>query len=208
MKITEEELSALSAEVGTRLSEGRYRHTQGVEQMAARLGALFFPPDTVRALRAAALLHDIAKELPKEEQLSLIRESGFAVTEEDVSSPTLYHAFAAPALIRRDFPCFATEEILRAVFFHTTGDAEMNTFEKIIFLTDFIEEGRTYPSCVRTRERLFSALGKEMPPERALDDAVLFTLDLTIVSLTERHVPINLRTVKARNSMLSKTYTT
>ncbi|HBJ19268.1 MAG TPA: hypothetical protein DDY70_06000 [Clostridiales bacterium] len=203
MNISENELKELSESVGRRLSEKRYRHTLGVEKMAKTLGELFFPEDTVRALRAAALLHDIAKELPEERQIALMKNAGFPVGEEDFSSAPLYHAFAAPAVIREDFPRFATPEILRAVFYHTTGDEVMSTFDKIIFLSDFIEEGRTYPSCVKARESLFHALSDGTPFERALDEAVLFTLDLTIASLIDRRMNMNLRTVRARNSILA-----
>ena len=79
----------------------------------------------------------------------------------------------------------------------------MDTFDKIVFLSDFIEEGRTYPSCIRVREDLFAALSGGKEKERALNEAVLLTLDLTIASLLERRLNINLRTVKARNSMLA-----
>lgn len=203
MKISEADLSLLSEEVKRRLSEKRYLHTLGVERMAKKLGELFFSEDTVRELRAAALLHDIAKELPEDEQKALIRAAGFPVTEEDLSSSPLYHAFAAPEVIRRDFPEYATEKILRAVFFHTTGDPSMDTFEKIVFLSDFIEEGRMYPSCITVRESLLSTLSAGEPKEAALDRAVLRTLDLTVVSLIDRHADINLRTVRARNSILA-----
>lgn len=206
MKISEEDLTVLSEEVKRRLSEKRYLHTLGVERMAKQLGELFFSEDTVRELRAAALLHDIAKELPEDEQIALIRAGKSPVTEEDLSSPPLYHAFAAPEVIRRDFPAFATEKILRAVFFHTTGDPSMDSFEKIIFLSDFIEDGRTYPACLSARERLFSDLSAGKSKETALDCAVLHTLELTVISLIDRHADINLRTVRARNSILAATF--
>ena len=203
MSITEKDLHLLSEEVGARLSEKRYRHTLGVERMAKTLGEYFFSPERTAQLRAAALLHDIAKELPEKEQIALIRKGHFPVSEEDLSSEPLLHAFAAPEVIRRDFPHFADESILHAVFCHTTGDTDMDTFDKIVFLSDFIEEGRTYPSCIRVREDLFAALSEGKEKERALNEAVLLTLDLTIASLLERRLNINLRTVKARNSMLA-----
>lgn len=186
------------------LSPERYRHTLGVEKSAAWLSSFFFSEEAGREISAAALLHDIAKELPKEEQLRLIREGGAPLTEEDLSTPTLYHAFAAPALIRRDFPRFATENILSAVFAHTTGRANMTLFEKIIFLSDYIEEGRTYPSCVEVREQLLHALSEGVSPQEALDRAVLSTLEQTLLSLTERALPVNSRTAAARDALLAR----
>lgn len=204
MIITEEELSALRRAVAPYLSPARYRHTLGVAKSAAYLASSFFSKEAVRELCAAALLHDIAKELPQEEQKRLMQEGDEPLDEEDLSTPALYHAFAAPALIKRDFPRFATEDILSSVFYHTTGRAGMTLFEKIVFLSDYIEEGRTYPSCVKVRSDLAHALAEGVSPREALDRAVLSALEYTLSSLTERSLAVNSRTVAARDALLTE----
>ncbi|MBQ1261285.1 MAG: bis(5'-nucleosyl)-tetraphosphatase (symmetrical) YqeK, partial [Clostridia bacterium] len=154
MKYSEISLNDLKNDVATRLSKKRFEHTLGVEKMAAYIGEHLLA-ERVSELRAAAILHDVAKELPDTELLSLMRKSDFSLSDEDFKSSKLYHSFAADALIKRDFPDFASEDILSAVHNHTAGDADMSLFDSIIFLSDFIEEGRVYRDCVDLREMLY-----------------------------------------------------
>ena len=60
--ITEEMLEGLRERVMRKISPKRFGHTLAVEEMVARLCALYCPEYTLR-LRAAALLHDVTKEL-------------------------------------------------------------------------------------------------------------------------------------------------
>ena len=62
LKITEKMLDALREEVKGSMSPQRFVHTAAVEEMIARLCALYCPEHTL-PLRAAALLHDLTKEL-------------------------------------------------------------------------------------------------------------------------------------------------
>ena len=127
----------LKAAVEARMSQKRFLHTLGVVKAARQLGEELMP-EKIQSLTVAAHLHDIAKELPTEELLTLSSEYGYVTTEEDMNSPQVLHSFAAPAVIKRDFPEYASEEILSAVFKHTTGDGEMSVFDEIIFLSDLI----------------------------------------------------------------------
>lgn len=204
MTFSDTELSALRDAVCSRLSPARFAHTLGVEACVARLAPLFLSEEKRSELRAAAILHDIAKELPAEEQKQWIRAESLPLTAEDLSSPTLLHAFAAPALIRRFFPHFATEDILSAVFYHTTGRPGMTTFEKLLFLSDYIEEGRTYPSCIEVRRALFSDLENGVAPLAALDTAVLSVTEQTLRSLSARGISPNSRTLATRDFLLSR----
>lgn len=200
----ENELVALRAAVRARLSEKRYKHTLGVETAAARLAQAFLP-EKENDLRAAALLHDIAKELPTEEQLRLIDEGHADVSPAERNMTAILHAYAAPAVILRDFPTFATEEILRAVACHTAGREDMTVFDKIIFIADYTEDGRTYPSCVSVREKLARDI-KNGEGLCALDMAVLSSVDETVLSLIGRSSLISEKTILTRNAVLTKLF--
>lgn len=200
--LTESELTTLRGSVRTRMSEGRYAHTLGVERAARRLGAILLP-EREAALAAAALLHDVAKELDRDAQLELIAEDGMTLSDADRRTPALFHAFAAPALIRRDFARFATSEILSAVRWHTVGSPDMTLFDRIIFLSDYIEDTRSYPSCIAVREELYRDLASGEPPMRALERAMLRTIDETLQFLIKKGSFISELTLRTRNAILA-----
>lgn len=196
------DISNLYVEVEKRLSEKRYKHTLGVEQMALRLGEIYLP-EKLAELRCAALLHDIAKELPEVEQLNLMRASSLSLTDEDFNTPSAYHSFAAPALILKDFPEFSTPDILSAVFNHTLGATDMSLFDKIIFIADYIEEGRVYESCSKTRKFLFDSLEDGVDKLVALNRAICLSIESTRESLMARGRKMNSRSIQLLNSLMS-----
>lgn len=205
MQICEYKIDALRDAVRAYMSEKRYVHTLGVEEMAKQL-AKYCLPDKIAPIRCAALLHDIAKEMPKEEQLSVLASMP-EITDSDLASSPAHHAFCAPYLIKRDFPEFATTDILSAVFNHTTGHPDMSLFDEIIFLADYIEEGREYAECIRIRESLLNKLRSAKDAEECLlwlHKAVIAELDSTLLSLTKRGMYINERTVATRNAFIGR----
>ena len=201
---SEKELDTLREEVRARLSEKRYRHTLGVEKMAAYLGE-YFIPEKIQQLRAAALLHDVAKELPKEEQLDLIKKGGIRLSKEELNSVPTLHSFAAVYLIKRDFPKFSERAILSACKNHTVGSPRMTVFEEIIFLSDYIEEGRSYEACVSVRNKLLASLsGKRRENLKALHFATLSALENTLSQLENKKMPVNPKTVLTKTAFSSK----
>ncbi len=194
------ELELLKGEVEKRLSAPRFLHTVGVCDAAKRL-AIELLPDRETDLIAAAYLHDIAKELPTDELISLSREYGYEPTSDDISSPQVLHAFAAPSVIKKDFPDYATDDILSSVFKHTTGDTQMSVFDEIIFISDYIEDGRKYPSCIEVREMLYENLrlaANIAKKEAALHKAVLKSIEYTLESLEKKHKTVNPKTLAAK----------
>ena len=206
MIYNENQLSQLRDAVKKRLSEKRFAHTLGVEDAAASL-AEYILPDRVSELRAAALLHDISKELCDEEQIAIMRASLSDVTESDILSPPIYHSLTAPFIISRDFPLFATDDILSSALNHTVGAPDMSLFDEIIFVSDYIEAGRSYCSCVSVRERLMSCVERSIDKEAcisALHDATIASLENTIISLIERGRFLHEKTVSTRNAFLGR----
>ena len=82
MKYTDADIDKLRRDVAAYLTEKRYRHTLAVEGETAYMAALYMP-ERENELRAAALLHDIAKKLSYENQLNYIREFDIMIGEKD-----------------------------------------------------------------------------------------------------------------------------
>ena len=201
---SEKELSILRDDVGKRLSEKRFRHTLGVEKMAAYLGD-FCLPDKKQSLRAAALLHDIAKELPVEEQIDLIKKAGIRLSKDELLSTPTLHSFASVYLIKRDFPKFSEKNILLACRNHTVGAPRMSIFEEIIFLSDYIEEGRKYENSVLVRDELLSSLSENRAKNlKALHYATYSSLDYTVSHLKESGKSINPGTLLTKTAFSTK----
>ncbi len=202
---SEIQLNNLRECVGQRLSDKRFRHTLGVERMAKFLAEKIMPERTSE-IRAAALLHDITKELSDREQIDILNNLS-DITDSDLISAPIFHSLSAPTVILCDYPQFATRDILSAVKKHTTGDPEMSIFDEIIFISDYTEEGRTYPACVAVREDLLlglnsSEIGDDAIP--CLHDAVIKALNNTIISLTNRGEFLHEKTVMTRNAFLGR----
>lgn len=184
------------------MSEKRYQHTLGVERCVRKLASIYLPEEE-ESLAAAALLHDISKELPYEEHLRLIREMGIELSDAQLRSPDILHAISAAAVIRRDFTEWAEDRILRAISYHTVGNRNMTLFDKLLLISDYIEEGRTYASCVAVREELFSRLVTAEDRSMLLDRTLLSILDHTIVFLVRHGLFIFEESLLLRNSILS-----
>ena len=133
MIYSEQDLNELKELVEQRISPKRFSHVLGVERCAARLASSLIP-DSISEVRAAAILHDVSKQLPYAEQIDLLNEAGFELNDEDMLTEGVLHSFTAPIIIKRDFEKFSTDDILSATLKHTVGDEEMSIFDKIIFI--------------------------------------------------------------------------
>ncbi len=190
---TKEELNTLEEEVKNRLSAYRFNHTLGVAKAAERLGS-FIMPDRCSELIAAAMLHDIAKELDDESTALLLKESGFTMSEEDLSVKPALHSISGAALVKRDFPLFATPSVVSAVYNHTVGSPDMDLFSEIIFIADYIEEGRTYFYSKVVADFIFKGFDNNATEKNIiLHKAAHMILSHTIASLNQ-----NSRTVHSR----------
>lgn len=203
-EMTEAVLDELRGVVLSKLSPKRFRHVAAVEDMVARLCALYCPGEVMR-MRAAALLHDITKELSTEEQVLLCHAYGIPVDSGDLLAPKTLHARTAAAQISVEYPAFDDPLIVSAVRWHTTGHADMTLTEKLLYLADYIDASRTFPNCIILR-RYFWGAGPEgmTDAERAalLRDTLLLSYDMTIRDLLDEGTPVAVDTVEARNELL------
>lgn len=202
--ISENTLAKLRKSVSFQLSGKRFNHVLGVEKAASYIGK-FCLPESILELRAAALLHDITKELDFNEHSQILKKNGFFVQKELIDNPHLLHSFSAPYMVFEKYPEFSTPDILSAIEKHTLGSSSMSIFDEIIFIADYIEDGRTYSSCVTTRNFLYNNFNEfDFSSNRvALHKAVLMSIDFTIESLRKKQMFIYPRIFDAREAIFA-----
>lgn len=164
------------------LPEKRMKHVLGVAETAQSL-AKKYHADTQKA-GVAAILHDIAKYQSIDEMRDILRStSGY---EHYLNANVeIWHAPVGAILAKEKFGVL-DEDILNAIQFHTTGRPNMSTLEKIVFVADFIEPGRTHEVCKKCAE-----LAKV-----SLEKAVAFECKCTIEFLQNKNENIHEDTIK------------
>ena len=181
------------------MSEYRFNHTLGVEKMAISLGEIFMP-DNISELRVAALLHDVSKEMDIDEQLCLL-DNCERIDKKQKCVPAALHSFSAVAVILRDFPNLATNNILDAVENHTLGSPNMSLFSEIIFISDYIEEGRAYFESASVRKTLFEKIKQSKTQGdriKALHFATVLSISNTLKDLQKRGLVPDERSLKTK----------
>lgn len=154
---TAEELTDI---LDIRLSKKRYQHSLNVAEEARRL-AEFYSYGNPEKAYTAGLIHDICKEIPKEEQLAMVKSSSMDVTDVELVTPPLYHAIAG-AWYAEQVLNVRDADMLNAVRYHTVGRAEMSRLEEIIYLADLISADRSYKDVGKMRKAAYQSIEKAM----------------------------------------------
>lgn len=189
-----------------KVSGKRLLHTYSVECEVASLAGIFAPDEEFK-LRAAALLHDITKQLNHERQLQLCDKFGIIYTPLDILMPRTFHARTAVAIIECCFPDFANDHILSAVRYHTTGRLDMTLGEKLLYLADYIEPTREFDDCVKLRDYFYSKIGgaaDEAERMTILRETLILSFDMTVRGLIDEGIPIHIDTFEARNYLIEE----
>lgn len=165
------------------LKNKRIPHVLGTEQEAIRL-AERYGADATKA-RTAALLHDCTKKLEMDDQLALCRRYDIALDSLEQQALKLLHAKTGAAIAREVFG--VDGEIESAIFWHTTGHANMTLLEKIIYLADYIEPTRDFPGVETLRQACYESL----------DAGLAMGLRMTIEEMEQRGNPVHQATLAA-----------
>lgn len=167
-KIKEKLQSALSVE--------RYIHTLGVAEEAKKLAAIYGDEELVKKAEYAGLLHDCAKDYPKDMKLRFCKEYHVPIDDIMKKQVDLTHPFLGAEVAKREYGV-KDDEILEAIKWHTTGKKDMSVLEKIIFIADYIEPNReSFDGLDKARELAY----------KDLDEAMAYILESTIEYVKER----------------------
>ena len=75
-------------------------------------------------------------------------------------NPKTLHALTGSLVADRIFG--ENREVVAAIHSHTTGKADMNTLEKILYVADYMEPNRDFPGVEKLRELAFTDLDKAL----------------------------------------------
>lgn len=167
------------------MTEDRFEHCIGVSKTAQKLAELNHYDEDKAAL--AGFIHDYAKQVSVEEYREVIKTKGF---DQDLLNwnRSIWHGIVGTYFIQRDLK-ITDSEILTAVRRHTTADVEMTTLDKIVFMADYIEPGRSFPGVEEARKITYANL----------DKGVGYQLAHTLEFLIEKRNKIYPRTLDAYN---------
>ena len=137
-------------------NEKRFHHTLGVAYTATSL-AMRYDVDLKKA-EIAGLLHDCARCMDNAKSISFCKKHKISVTEIERRNPFLLHGKVGSYIARNKFG-IEDEDILNAIFNHTTGRPDMSILEKIVFIADYIEPSRkVQPHLTEIRKLAFEDL--------------------------------------------------
>ncbi|GEN86407.1 bis(5'-nucleosyl)-tetraphosphatase (symmetrical) YqeK [Oceanobacillus sp. FSL W8-0428] len=142
------DIENLKTDLKERLTEARYEHTLRVTDTAINLAETFHGP--VEKAKIAALFHDYCKYDSLEEMKKIIETNSKLPNLLLSFHHELWHGPVASVQIEERYTV-TDQEIKDAIFFHTTGRANMTMLDKIIFLADYIEPGRSFPGLDEVR---------------------------------------------------------
>jgi predicted HD superfamily hydrolase involved in NAD metabolism len=127
--------------IKSRLSGKRLEHSENTAKEAVKL-AFIYGADVENAY-AAGILHDVAKGLPAETLKKIAYDNNIEIDEYEKRNTELLHGKIGALIIKKEFG-IKDADILSAIEWHTTGHENMSLLEKIIYLADIIEPGRTF----------------------------------------------------------------
>ena len=140
------------------MSLKRFTHTLGVVEMSEKLAKIYNAD--IEKCKVAALLHDICKEMDMEYIKNICKNNFMSeLSGEDLENNEILHGFAGAYYVKNELG-IDDKEILSAIKYHTVGAKNMTLVEKIVYIADAIEYGRSYPSVVAIREETFKNLDR------------------------------------------------
>lgn len=187
----EERIEEIKKELKESLSEYRYNHSISVMNKCIELAKVHGVD--VEEAAIAGLLHDNSKEMLFEDNIKYAKENNIEFDEVELKVPGLMHGKVGADIAKKKYG--VSEQVAHAIKVHTTTDVNMNKLDKIVYISDKIEESRDESIENIDKEREMSLVD--------LDKTMLIIIDGTIKKLVEQGRIIHPNAIKTRNELLS-----
>ena len=163
----------------------------GVVKSAQELCKLY--GEDAQKATLAALLHDVAKQMKKDDIQQKIEKYNIKLDEVEKETNQLKHAKVGRYIAEFEYG-IKDSDILNAIDYHTTGRANMSRLEMIIYLADSIDDTRSFDTVDEIRR--LSKLN--------LEYALYYAINGTLINLAQENKQIHKNTIDCRNFLLEK----
>lgn len=180
----------LIKKVQSQMSEIRFKHVLGVEEVAVELAQLYNV--SIEAASIAALTHDYAKERNPQEMQDLIISESLDLDLLQYGSE-IWHGPVGAILVKKELR-IEDEEIVNAIRYHTVGSPKMGLLEQIIYVADYVEPSRDFPGVDEARKLAKSDLAQ----------AVAFETKHTLQYLISKQREIYPKAIETYNTWVAK----
>ena len=185
------ELEQIKKIVQETLSEKRFYHSTSVMNRCEELARKYNVD--IEIAKKVGIAHDIAKEMTDEEKLNYIKKYNIEIDDIEKNNLGLLHAKIGADIAKRTFNF--SQEMCDAIKYHTTAKENMTMLEKILYISDWCGEDRTFEAAKLIREKLFSD---------GINEAIFYTLNMVIEEQIEKNKQIHINTINARNFLLGE----
>ena len=175
--------------LGSILDPARFKHSLRVRRMVVKLAGIYGVDPSKASI--AGLLHDSSRYLGSRGFIRLAKKLRMRTDPISLLEPKLLHAPLSAHVARSIFRV-RDKNVLRAISSHTLGRPGMSKLEKIVYIADHIEEGRTHAGA-RTARRLAM---------KDLNKAIVAISTTMISYLLSKGLPVHPGTYEVRNYYL------
>ncbi len=171
------------------LKPNRYIHSVNTMKEAISLAERYGEDKDIAAV--AGLLHDCARNLKDDETVEYCEKNGVELNEIEQRQIFLMHGEVGSIIAKEKYGV-DDKIILDAIRYHSTGCSKMNMMDKIIFLADYIEPGRTHSVVNDVRRLAYEDINK----------ALICAFNNVIKYVIMQNGLIHPLTIEARNGLL------
>ena len=154
------------------LKPDRVKHVLGCRDTAVELARRWGASEEDAA--RAGLLHDVTKALDGPLQLTLCDAYGRILSDFSRRYPKTLHALTGSLVAERIFG--ENRAVVEAIRSHTTGKADMNLLEKILYVADYMEPNRDFSGVEKLRSLAYTDI----------TEALKLGLQMTLAMLKEQ----------------------
>ncbi len=145
----------------------RYQHSLRVANWCRELARIYGADENKAYL--AGLLHDVARTYTNDQLVEIARREQLDVDQASYEQPILLHG-PVGAKMAKDVFGVTDEEIVSAVWIHTTADAAMPIISQLLFLADMTEPNRDWAGVNKARD--LARTNKDMSTFLCLDNKI------------------------------------
>ncbi|MCI5997704.1 MAG: nicotinate (nicotinamide) nucleotide adenylyltransferase [Peptoniphilaceae bacterium] len=185
------DIAKIKTDLKNKLSLSRYEHSLRVADFCKKLASIYEVDENKAYI--AGLVHDCAKGLEEYYMLNKKLSSDIIFDKEESVNFYLQHSSIGAVVAKRIYG-IDDEGILSAIRFHTTAKENMSMLEKILFISDKVELGRSYPRVDELRRIVIENI----------DMAIIEFLKDNFKFLVQKNQSIHSRSLKALKYLESK----